>query len=68
MRVFNSNATRYAKLELSKSHEINEKEKKKYYSERIMHIEHGSFPPLVMSAIGGLSQGVMINYDNSLDE
>ena len=56
VRVFNPNATRYAKLELSKSYEINEKEKKKYYNERIMQIEHGSFTPLVMSATGGMSR------------
>ena len=56
MRVFNPNATRYAKLELSKSYEINEKEKKKCYNERIMQIEHGSFTPLIMSAAGGMSR------------
>ena len=56
MRVFNPNATRYAKLELSKSYEINKKEKKKYYNERIMQIEHGSFTPLVISATGAMSR------------
>ena len=49
VRVFNTNATRCVKLELSKTYEINEKEKKKYYYERIMQTEHGSFTPLVMS-------------------
>ena len=56
IRVFNPNATRYAKLELSKSYEINEKEKKKYYNKRIMHIEHYGFTPLVMPATGGMSR------------
>ena len=34
VRVFNPNGTRYAKLQFSKSYQINEKEKKKYYNER----------------------------------
>ena len=55
-RFFNPNATRYPKIELSKSCEVNEKEKKKDYNERIMQIEHGSFTPLVMSATGGMSR------------
>ena len=56
MRVFNPNATRYAKLKLSKSYQINEKEKKKCYNEHVMQIERGSFTPLVMSAAGGMSR------------
>ena len=56
VRVFNPKATRYAILELSKSYEIKEKEKKKYYNEHIMQIEHGSFTPLAMSATGGMSR------------
>ena len=56
VRIFNTNATRHAKLELSKSYEIYEKEKKKYYKERIMQIEKGSFTPLVMSTTGGMSR------------
>ena len=54
--VFNPNAARYAKLELSKSYEINEKEKTKYYNERITQIEHGSFTPLVTSARSGMNR------------
>ena len=54
-RVFNPNAKRYANIELSKTYEINEKEKKKTYNERILQVEHGSFTPLVMSTTGGMS-------------
>ena len=57
VRVFNPNATRYAKLKLSKSYEIYEKEKKKYYNQHIMQIEQGSFTPLVMLATDGMSRG-----------
>ena len=36
VRVFNPNDMKYPKLELPKLYEINEKENKKYYNERIM--------------------------------
>ena len=39
-----------------KVYEINEKEKKKTYNERILQVVHGSFTPLVMSATGGMSR------------
>ena len=54
--VFNPNATRCAKLKLSKSYEIKEKEKKEYYNERIMQIEYGSFTPHVMLTTGGMDR------------
>ena len=53
--VFSPNTTRYAKLKLSKLYDIYEKEKKKYYNERIIQIEQGSFIPLVMLATDGMS-------------
>ena len=52
---FNSNAKRYANIELSNAYEINEKEKKRTYNERILQVEHGSFKPLVMSVTGGIT-------------
>ena len=55
VRVFNPNAKRYANIELSKAYEINEKEKKKTYNERILQVEHRRFTTLVMSATGGMS-------------
>ena len=54
--VFNPNAKRYVKQDLTNSYEQNEKEKKKAYNERITQIEHGSFTPLVMSATGGMGR------------
>ena len=62
VRVFNPNAKRYANIELSKAYEINEKEKKKTFNERIHQVEHGSFPPLVMSATIGMSRECKIFY------
>ena len=56
VRILNPNASRYAILELLRSYEINEKERKKYYNERIMQTEHGCFIPVVMSATGGMER------------
>ena len=56
VRVFNPNATRYAKQELSKTYQRNEKEKKRLYNERIMQVEYGTFTPLVMSATRGMGR------------
>ena len=54
VRVFNPNIKRYANIELSKTYEISEKGKKRIYNERILHVEHGSITPLIMSAPGGM--------------
>ena len=56
VRVFNPTARRYINQKLSKTYEINEKEKKKHYNERVLQVEHGSFTPLVMSATGGMGR------------
>ena len=55
VRVFNPNARRYVKQELSKTYQLNEKEKKRLYNER-MQVEHGTFTPLVMSATGAMGR------------
>ena len=52
VRVFNPNARRYAKQELSKTCKLNEKEKKRLHNEQIMQVEYGTFTPLVMSTTG----------------
>ena len=56
VRVFNPNARRYAKRELSKTYQLNEKEKKRLCNERIMQVEHDTFTPLVMIATGGMGR------------
>ena len=53
VRVFNPLAGRYWDIKIEKSHEINEKEKKRSYNERVLQIEHGSFTPLVFCSNGG---------------
>ena len=47
-------ARRYESQELNKAYEINEREKKRQHNERILEVEHGSFTPLLMTAIGGV--------------
>ena len=54
VRVFNPTAKRYVNQELRKSYEVNEKEKKRQYNERILQVEHGTFTPLVMSTTSGM--------------
>ena len=40
----------------SKAYQLNKKEKKKNFNERILEVEHGSFTPIVMSAYGGIGK------------
>ena len=37
----------YGSPELTKSYEINERDKKRKYNEQILEVEHGSFAPSV---------------------
>ena len=53
---FNPTAKQYVNEEISKTYEVNEREKKKLYNERILQIEHRSFTPLVMLATGGMGR------------
>ena len=56
VRVFNPTAKRYVNQELRKSYKVNEKEKKKQYHERILHVEHRTFTPLVMHITCGMGR------------
>ena len=56
IRVFESNASRYHNATLSRCHEINDKEKKQYYNNRILQIEHGPFTPLIFSIYGSMGR------------
>lgn len=54
--VFNPNARRYKKQELSKAYKTNEKEEKCLYNKWIIQVGHGSFRPLLMSATEGMER------------
>eukprot|EP00794_Sanderia_malayensis_P014468 gene14468-biopygen11582 len=56
IRVFNPTANRCCCQEISKSYEINEREKKRAYNDRVLEVEHGSFTPIVISATGGMGR------------
>ena len=56
VRVFNPLAKCLREQDFEKCCEVNEKEKKKHYNERIQNVERGNFNPLVMSANGGFGK------------
>ena len=56
VRVFSPLAGRYRNSKISKACEANEKEKKRQYNQRVLEIEHGSFCPLVFTAMGGMGR------------
>ena len=56
VRVFNPNARRCAKQELSKTYQLNEKETKYLHNKQITHVKHDTFTPLMMYANGGRRQ------------
>ena len=56
IRVFNPNANGYLNAALPRCHEINEKEKKRNYNNRILQIEHGTFTPVAFSIYGSMGK------------
>ena len=56
IRVFNPTARSYDDLDIKKCYEINEREKKKQYNERVLKVEQGTFSPMVFSAFGGMAR------------
>ena len=49
IRVSDPNACCYRNKSLQQCHVIIEQEKKRAYNERILQVDHGTFPPLVFS-------------------
>ena len=60
--VFNPMAQWYRSQELTKAYEINERKKKRQYNERISEVEHSSFIPSIMTALGGMLREVSKFY------
>jgi hypothetical protein len=56
VRVFNPFAKSHLSRNLEAVFRTSETEKKTDYNDRIIKIEHGSFTPIVMSAMGGLGK------------
>ena len=53
VRIFNPFAKSHLKSNLETVFKHNETVKKKAYNERVIQVEHGSFTPIVLSAMGG---------------
>ena len=56
VRVFNPIAKRFRNSTVSKACDANEREKKNTYNARILKVEHGSFTPIVFTAMGGMGR------------
>ena len=54
IRVFYTNATRYANQSLQQCYASNDNEKKRKYNNRVMNVEQRCFTPLAFSANGGM--------------
>ena len=54
VRIFDPKAQRDENKILKRCYELNEHEKKKHYSSRILNVEQGSFDPLFFSIKGGM--------------
>ena len=67
VRVFNPLAQSYSNRTLKAAHKSNENSKKREYNERVLHVEHGSFTPLVFSCLGGMSQECSHFYNKLAD-
>ena len=65
IRVFNAYAQRYSNLNLKSAFDINEKEKKRQYNERIIRVDRGSFTPLIFITNGGMGRESQ-NFVNAL--
>jgi len=49
------------------TNEKDEKEKKRHYNERAQIVEHGSFSPLVFSALGGMARECGAVYKRQIE-
>ena len=55
IRIFDPMAACHRALTLEAAHRRNEQEKIRAYEERILHVDQGSFTPLVFTTSGGMS-------------
>ena len=62
LRVFNPLALSYSRLSLDASHAMNERDKIRKYSERIINVEQGTFTPLVFTSAEGMARQSEIFY------
>ena len=54
VRVTNPNSASYLDKSIDQIYEVDEKEKKQMYNDRVLHVEKGSFSPLIFTTTGGM--------------
>ena len=62
VRVFNPLAPSNRRLPLPQCFRSHEKEKRRAYDQRVREVEHGSFTPLVFTAMGGMGKAAKVAY------
>ena len=62
IRIFDPTARSHRNLSLEAAHRRNEQEKSRAYEERILHVDHGSFTPLVFTTSGGMAPRARVFY------
>ena len=62
IRIFDPMAPCHRELALDRAHRRNEQEKIRAYEERILHVDQGSFTPLVFTTSGGMGPGTKRFY------
>jgi len=62
IRVFNPYAPSNCKSTMESVYRRHEREKRRCYERRILEVEHGSFTPLVFSAVGGMGTAATVMY------
>lgn len=67
VRVFNLHAQRYRRSEIKRCFQMNEREKKRQYNERVLQIENGTFTPLVFAANGAMAKECKAFYKRLAD-
>lgn len=67
IRIFDPMAACHRELSLEAAHNRNEQEKMRAYSERILHVDQGSFTPLVFTTSGGMGPKAKCFYSRLSD-
>ena len=67
IRIFDPMASCHRELSLEAAHRRNEQEKTRAYGERIQHVDHGTFTPLVFTTSGGMGSKAKCFYSRLAD-
>ena len=62
VKVFNTTAPSYRNKSLSACYRQLEQSKRRAYQDRITHVEHGTFSPLIFTTSGGMGPSASVVY------